>query len=104
MRTGCCGENPSKLRDALVQRKRQTRGQRLWQKSAKSWVIKELVSSRTKRQSKRGRSGLKLRAREAEVGIRPLTWGQETRMQLPIPEEQAVQSGVTGKSLLHSWQ
>lgn len=102
MRAGCCRENPIKLRDAPVQKKRQMHGRRPCQKSAKSWVIKELVSSRSKSQSKR--RALKLRAGEAEVGIRPLAWGQETRTQLPIPEEQAAQPGVTGRTLLHSWQ
>lgn len=67
MRAGCCSENPIELRDAPVQRKRQMRGQRPCQKSAKSRVIKELVSSRSKSQSKRRRGALNLRARDAEV-------------------------------------
>lgn len=59
-----------------LQRERQMPGQRLCQQSAKLWIIKELVSSRSKTQSRagdRGRQALKLRAREGEVAIRPLT-------------------------------
>lgn len=48
MIAGCCSENPVKLRDAPDEEKRQVLGQRPCQKSAKLWVIKELVSSRSK--------------------------------------------------------
>lgn len=46
-------------------------------KSAKSQVVRKLVSSRSRSQGKRMGS-LRARAREAEVGVRLCNWGQET--------------------------